>query len=1124
MTALNEFLCILEGSHTMKRNVRKAFNKFLTKKIYLAAIALLAVTATGLFLMTDSSVSAQKGDRASRGENSRGEVARADMLAFALNMRSANDQTVFGQKGVRGDAAAVSGKVSSGSDANLAGGLSGAKVRSDLTKSFSAINQLPCVEMEGELTGGKFTPGVYCAPSAALSGNLTLDGEGIYVFRVDGKMKTADGFGMTLENGAKGGSVYFIAGETASIAAYNTVEGTFIARNTVNVGDGATVKGRVLSVDSEVILGASSNLVVQTGVIEICKEAFLPTDVATPATLNTLGNRIFQFLVNGVIYQAPVGGCTGPITIVDNTPTTIEELNTGTYLDRSDTWNNRFRLVSVTATGSGSIVPGTTNLPARTVQVTVPDSTIANQTVVTFTNTIAIPAVIEICKRAVAGDPDVTGFFDFTVDAIPNQIFTVPVGQCSGAIQVLPVADSGDPVTVYSNGFETDIDGWFTPTRVASGSNGITSATGSWHAEATTDFTRWGGYSSTFPVGGYTTSVDIYLDMACPANDTRFDFSSAINTPAGGHRRDFVFNGGCYTDSDATGTGPRFVFSAGTTAGRANSFPKNPAADPIAVAVTGWYTFQHRFYDSGSGVLAVDLTILDSNGVVVNTWTLSDPTDIIGVTVGGNRYGWFVNNEFAFLAIDNSSLTLPGTVPNQSLIRVTEIAETGFTLESASTFPADRFVALSLNQGISNSIACSTIGEGPTPPGCVFSNPGGGYVTAEVVEGDTSNQTTINFFNRTNPGVVKICKIAGPGIPEGTRFRFEVRGRAPSNPFPGVILPGSDIIREVVVNAGPAAQGGFCNFVRESNGDLTRFIIGTQVLVTELLPPLDPVNVSNGGEIRVSRIRLNQMLTGFPAAPQTVQGITVNPNPNLVERRAVFIARRETTELEYTNFVFRPTVLKICKIAGPGVDIGTPYTFIISIDTVGGIIPGQTNQPIAVPNLVVEAGPASSGGFCAFAQGPYTPTNTNPPVGTFRVGSVVTVTELAGNVTSITSPTGSPIVDLGNRRAILTLGFPAGFNELVFTNGASLPVQTAFSIAGRVLTPDGGGLRNAQVVLTKTDGTKVSVPTSSMGYYSFDGLANETYTVGVSSRRYRFQSRQIELNSSLADVNFTGIE
>ncbi len=52
----------------------------------------------------------------------------------------------------------------------------------------------------------------------------------------------------------------------------------------------------------------------------------------------------------------------------------------------------------------------------------------------------------------------------------------------------------------------------------------------------------------------------------------------------------------------------------------------------------------------------VDLTIKNALGVPLHTWTLTDPSDIIGVTVGGNRYGWFPIDEFPYLAFDNSGL------------------------------------------------------------------------------------------------------------------------------------------------------------------------------------------------------------------------------------------------------------------------------------------------------------------------------------------------------------------------------------------------------------------------------------------------------------------------------------
>jgi len=223
----------------------------------------------------------------------------------------------------------------------------------------------------------------------------------------------------------------------------------------------------------------------------------------------------------------------------------------------------------------------------------------------------------------------------------------------------------------FFQGFETDTSGWFGGiTRVATLTHGIPSKTGGYHAEDPTNggsFTRWGGYSKTFPPGGYTTSVDIYLDIAPPymngtttpyANDTRFDWSSAVSTPSCGHRRDFVFNAGFYTDIDPpTGAGPRFVISASTNATRSGAFPKNPGRDPFTITAEGWYTFEHRFRDDGTGVLAVDLTIKDALGIPLHTWTLSDPSDVIGTTVGGNRYGWFVINEFnPGLALDNSAL------------------------------------------------------------------------------------------------------------------------------------------------------------------------------------------------------------------------------------------------------------------------------------------------------------------------------------------------------------------------------------------------------------------------------------------------------------------------------------
>ena len=256
----------------------------------------------------------------------------------------------------------------------------------------------------------------------------------------------------------------------------------------------------------------------------------------------------------------------------------------------------------------------------------------------------------------------------------------------------LPAIASADaPPGPYFNGFETDTAGWFnngggTITRVPSGSlstyaNGVAAQAGSYYARLGIDknpdscdaaggpfpvyeapFTRWGGYSALFPPGGYSTGVDIYLDVPYAQShpDTRFDWDSAISDTSGGFRRDFVFNVG----TDALG----FVMTGGNNATRCGANPADPGlghAPIVHITQSGWYTFRHTFSGVSGGPLTVTLQVMPAGtNAPLGTWVRADASDIIGVTVGGNRYGWFVQNEFDGLAIDNSfrtgTLSTPG--------------------------------------------------------------------------------------------------------------------------------------------------------------------------------------------------------------------------------------------------------------------------------------------------------------------------------------------------------------------------------------------------------------------------------------------------------------------------------
>ncbi len=108
--------------------------------------------------------------------------------------------------------------------------------------------------------------------------------------------------------------------------------------------------------------------------------------------------------------------------------------------------------------------------------------------------------------------------------------------------------------------------------------------------------------------------------------------------------------------------------------------------------------------------------------------------------------------------------------------------------------------------------------------------------------------------------------------------------------------------------------------------------------------------------------------------------------------------------------------MKVCNIAGPGVEIETPFTFDISID---GTI---------VSTVSVLAGPAFQNGFCNYLKG------------TFDVGATVTVTERATDdvvVSHIKSATGDVNANLETRTGTITI--VSGASEIEFTNASSTP-------------------------------------------------------------------------------------
>jgi len=86
------------------------------------------------------------------------------------------------------------------------------------------------------------------------------------------------------------------------------------------------------------------------------------------------------------------------------------------------------------------------------------------------------------------------------------------------------------------------------------------------------------------------------------------------------------------------------------------------------------------------------------------------------------------------------------------------------------------------------------------------------------------------------------------------------------------------------------------------------------------------------------------------------------------------------------------------------------------------------------------------------------------------------------------------------------------------------PTPSPFvTVAGRVTTPMGRGIRSARVVLIDQNGVRQNVFTNSFGYYMFNSVATgRNYVVNVAAKRYRFAQRSFFLVNSLTDIDFIG--
>jgi hypothetical protein len=131
----------------------------------------------------------------------------------------------------------------------------------DAAKAYAALLAQTCnTNLSGQDLGGQtLAPGVYCFnTSAQLTGQLTLSGNGVYVFQIGSTLTTASNSSVVLASGALAGNVFWQVGSSSTLGIATVFVGNLIAFTSDTVTTGVSVMGRVFALGGAVTLDSNN--------------------------------------------------------------------------------------------------------------------------------------------------------------------------------------------------------------------------------------------------------------------------------------------------------------------------------------------------------------------------------------------------------------------------------------------------------------------------------------------------------------------------------------------------------------------------------------------------------------------------------------------------------------------------------------------------------------------------------------------------------------------------------------------------------------------------------------------------------------------------------------------------
>ncbi|MFB9678882.1 DUF4082 domain-containing protein [Streptosporangium vulgare] len=237
-----------------------------------------------------------------------GNAAPFGVLAGAA-VTNVNLTTVTGNLGVSPGSTVTGFPPGTVSGSKQIGNAAAAQAIADAVSAYNdAAGRTPDATVAAQLGGTTKGPGVYNSVSGgfSISGTLTLDAQGdpnaVFIFQAS-TLDVANIGNISLLRGAQANNLFWQISGSATLGTYCTFRGNLLAQNSVTVGSGANVNGRVFALNNTVAIQGTNSLPYT--------RLTVPNDPPTTTTLTSSINPAWRG--DPVVLTATVNAVSGTV-------------------------------------------------------------------------------------------------------------------------------------------------------------------------------------------------------------------------------------------------------------------------------------------------------------------------------------------------------------------------------------------------------------------------------------------------------------------------------------------------------------------------------------------------------------------------------------------------------------------------------------------------------------------------------------------------------------------------------------------------------------------------------------------------------------------------------------------